>query len=200
MLTILLLVSMAASGGCAATPDDATSAWTPDQPDAPLDFSIDLTILEGDAVDPAPAAHRRHGRFVLRPDGMLCHSDDPEHGVDMLPDGVRLLTRRQMAETWTLVRELGLADPQSATPPSNPLFLTPAPEELLYLLTISGDSRRWMETKAVSDDAGAPPTAMDQLARHLSRLAWRPDEFEVDRPVTIRRYDFGPDPYERYRR
>ena len=186
--TALASVLIAVLCGCAAGPVVSDPYAT-----VPPDFSLDLVVLastvEVSPVDP----EQRSGRFLVWVDGSLRWAPVPRG----LPPWRRTLERREMAALWSLVKQLGMDGPDGADPPTNHKLIEQAPDETIYLLMITADGDVWGYVRRI--DAGeTPDPAMVQLVRHLATLAW------ADSPppaaAVPRRYDFGPDPYERYRR
>ncbi len=102
-----------------------------------------------------------------------------------------------MAALWTLIRQLGMDDATKATPAVNVRLVEPPPGQVLYLAVLTADGQRWaFQRQAPARDQ--PDPAMTSLVGRLRELAWA-DLVDVV-PVTPRRYEFGADPYARYRR
>lgn len=180
-------------GGCAAN----TRAVHTDGP--PPDFSLDLTILVGNAAteeDPSRPRHLRQSRYIVFPDGRLHYGADPQRGPEWLPPAVRTLDWRSMKQLWAVAEEISLADPVRGELPFNFKLVTAERGEVVYLLAVTGQNQRWAVTRANTQDA--PDPAMTSLIEHLADLAWVEQFGEILRPLP-QRYDFGPDPYERYR-
>ncbi len=164
---------------------------------APQDFGIDMTILVGDSVEPRPQAHLRPGRFVLFADGSLHYGPGDERGAGWLPGRTRVLSRRQVAELWSLAQQVGFADPAAGADPVNLSLIQPPPDGLAYLISFVGRGDHWMHVR--TSTIGNPDAACVRLARLLADLAWTTDLPEDQIAVIPRRYDLGPDPYIRYR-
>jgi hypothetical protein len=166
---------------------------------APADFAIELTILTGPQTFASNEAHLRQSRYVMFADGSLYHGDDVERmkGGDWLPPLTRVLTRRQVAEIWSLAQQLGLTNPANPTAEINFRLVQPAPDGVTYLAALTGWDERWTFERPSSFDQ--PDPAMTQLARALARLAWASDQPAANAMIMPKRYDFGPDPYARYR-
>ena len=180
--------------GCATAPQ-----LSPDPLDAlPIDFSIDATTLTGAAIPRSPEAHLRSSRSVLFADGSLHYGSDPDLGTGWLPPRARTLSREQVADVWALARELGLTNPAFAEPPVNFKLVEPAPNDIMYVVSITGDGDRWSYIRSFRLDE-EPDPALAPMMRRLARLAWATDLPEAGVRVIPRRYDFGPDPYARYR-
>ncbi len=167
---------------------------------APTDFAIELTILTGMDTPPSSEAHLRQSRYVLFADGSLYQGDDPqrEHGPDWLPPLTRVLTRRQLAEIWSLSQQLGFTDPANAQLGAvNFKLVAPPQDGVAYLAAFSGWGERW--TFVRTGTLAEPDPAMVQLARDLAQRAWASDQLPAAISVAPKRYDFGPDPYARFR-
>jgi hypothetical protein len=176
----------------------------------PRDLCIDLTVLapplpqghESAAEPGAAAAHRRSGRYIVFPDGSLHSSDDAgdvaARGPGFLPGLTRTLSRDQLAGLWGLALQVGLADPARGVPPIDVSRARPAHDRLIYILSFAAHDRRWMFIESPGPGA-APDPAMAQFVREVCALAWVSDEAPAADSPPVRRYDFGPDPYARYR-
>ena len=200
-----LLVGLLLLTGCVASgppPPRGTGVTTSqvDPLEVPADFSLDLIVWADDGRDlrqPDDAPPVRAGRFILFCDGSLHWSGRVEDPEDEMPPLRRILRRADMAALWTLIRQLGMDDATRATPAVNVRLVEPPPGEVLYLAVLTGDGQRWaFQRQAPSRDQ--PDPAMTSLVGRLSELAWA-DLVDVV-PVIPRRYQFGPDPYARYRR
>ena len=114
-----------------------------------------------------------------------------------MPPLRRILRRADMAALWTLIRQLGMDDATKATSAVNVRLVEPPPGEVLYLVVLTADGQRWaFRRQAPSRDQ--PDAAMASLVGRLRELAWADAAGVV--PVAPRRYEFGEDPYARYRR
>ncbi len=204
-VTSLLLVGLFLLTGCAASgpPPPATGVTTSqtDPLEVPADFSLDLTVWADIAVptagQPDADPHVRAGRFILFCDGSLHWSGRVEDPEDEMPPLRRILRRADMAALWTLIRQLGMDDATKATPAVNVRLVEPPPGEVLYLVVLTADGQRWaFRRQAPSRDQ--PDAAMASLVGRLRELAWADRADPV--PAAPRRYDFGADPYARYRR
>jgi hypothetical protein len=204
----LLLVLCAA--GCAAAPDASRAAVSEDPlGDVPADFSVDLTVLAGPdtgatkgaaaPVEPAGRdVHRRPGHYVVLCDGMLHWSEGGAEPGRGLPPAQRLLDQQQMAGLWLLLDKHGYADPARGAEPVNPRIIEAQPGETVWLAIITGRGQRWAFLRRAGPD-GEPDPSMSELVGHLARLAWADTLAEPALGVP-RRFDYGPDPYARYRR
>jgi hypothetical protein len=175
---------------------------------APADFYIDATILAAPATrspDDAKAlhtgpAHVRPARYVLFADGTLRHGFDHagERGANWLPPITRMLTRAQTAHVWSRAQQLGLANPQAADPGINANLVKANPGERVVFIDFRGNGRRWNFLRRAPLDQ-PPDAALAHFIDHLVQLSWADDESAPDALIAPKRYDFGPDPYERYR-
>lgn len=193
----LLIMFSLAMGGCAATPE-----FSPDPLGVtPMDFAIDLTVLSGEDMKGHPEAHLRQSRMVLFSDGSLHFGTDNERGADWMPRLTRRLTREQVAEIWSLSQQLGFADPENGSVPTNFNLVQPEASEVVYLMAFTGGDTRWefVRRSDLSEDGSQVDPASLALVRKLAELAWASDLPFDDLTVMPNRYDFGPDPYARYR-
>lgn len=194
-IAALLTMLAIASSGCATAPemaDDPIGA-------VPHDFSVDVAILLGHGVDVSHEAHRRPLRIMLYPDGSLHSEAHPQRGrVNWVPGLTRRLDRDQMAQLYTLARQLNLSDPDRSDEFINPKLIQPRREEMIYQLTMTAGDERWMFLRRHHAE-DEPDPAVTRFIRHLAELAWETD-LPLERPVVMpKRYDFGPDPYAQYR-
>ena len=136
---------------------------------------------------------------MLLADGLLPYGTETDRGGARLPPRARLLSRAQMAGIWSMVRQLGFGDPAAGTAPVNFDLLRPPHDGTAYLIAFTAGEDRWAFHRP-SDGDGGPDAASASLARRLARLAWATDLPERPIAVIPQRYDFGPDPYARYRR
>ena len=192
---VLLLTAL--SFGCATAPPAANADPLAA---APEDFSLDLTILVGRGVtEEARVAPNRPMRIVLFADGSLHAEFDRGMNANTVPGYVRTLSRGQMATLWTELRQLGFAEPAAADPNVNFATVAPGRNDIVTLLALTGDESRWIFTRSRSSD-GEAEGAFRTLTDRLAALAWAPPALTGRRMIQPERYDFGPDPYERYRR
>lgn len=199
MFGLLMLVVTA---GCAAGPGASIDPLGA----APPDFSLDVTVLTRPATTSAAderaaplEAHLRPSRSILFPDGSLCYGPDPDsrQGVNWVPPIARILTRREIAEIWSLAQQLGWTDPNAGDPVINFKLVTPERGERIYLIGFSGSERRWNFIRRAPIEAPPDPAA-SRLVQHLAKLVWA-DETDASVKFMPKRYDLGPDPYSRYR-
>jgi hypothetical protein len=195
-----MLLVMLASAWCAAGCAQQQRVSADPLGSAPSDFSLEVTILTGEQAPPSSEAHLRQSRYVLFADGSLHYGEDAERakGGDWLPPLTRVLTRRQVAEVWSVAQHLGFTDPENAGSAAINFNLVKPP---IDGVTHIAGFRAWGERWSFTQDAtiNQPDPAMVRLVRDLARLAWASDQPKQAVRVMPKRYDFGPDPYERYR-
>lgn len=164
----------------------------------PADFSVDLTILVGQGVadDIRSEPHLRSSRFIVFPDGRFHYGVDPKRTAAWQPPPVRTLDSQTMQNLWRDVLALGLADPALSREPENFKTVVAESGQIVYLLALTGESERWAVVHRTRADS--PPPQMVQFVNRLAELAWVESYTEALRPLPAR-YDFGPDPYERFR-
>ena len=166
-------------------------------PDAPTDFSVDVSVIAGRNAAGQTGVHRRTGRFILMADGGL-HSDvGKSMQPNVRPAQTRQLDTAQVEAVWRLCQSLGLADPADGQPPINDMLLRPGDGEIVTVATLTGGEERWQFIWRNGFKESTAPAA-EQLVRELAALSWMTDEPPSSAMAPIR-YEFGPDPYERYR-
>lgn len=171
--------------------------------EVPPDLAINATVIRGGSAPRADRVELRSGRWLLLPDGSLratLEADPaaapPDHRVR--PGVVRRLRDAEVEEIWRLAGRLGLADPANATISAPPASIDAGPRELVELIEFAGQGRSWAFLSRRPAASGGDPV-LGQMIRALAERAWmadRPPELE---PGAAIRYDFGPDPYDRYR-
>ncbi|MCH2160497.1 MAG: hypothetical protein MK085_01350 [Phycisphaerales bacterium] len=205
-------------GGCASTPresDDSRAAKA-----APEDLVIDSTVLVGDKIlfDMERAGgvgwpvHLRPSRAIVMPDGALRAELGVSLGVDDRPGLTRQLYRDQVSTLWNTLWEYGFHVPEPGDLRGNPALLEPAKGEVIQVLTIRANGEGWSIVRrftpeqeedgslAVRGKAPGEDPRMRAFLRRLLALAWASD-LPSDGTFSIpERYDFGPDPWDRYRR
>ncbi len=192
---IILSLLLTRLTGCAAPPEFAPDLLGA----APMDFTLDVTILMGEDIKDRPEAQWRQSRYVLFSDGSLHYGADNERKADWMPDLARRLSRERVAEIWSLSQQLGFADPVNGDVPTNFMSISPASSEVVYLIAYTGSNHRW-EFVRRTEPGNVDDPASVTLIRRLAMLAWADDQLSRDMPLMPSRYDFGPDPYARYRR
>ncbi len=188
------------AGGCAAAkpgPGDPLGA-------VPTDLTLDVAVVSGGRAEAERGgeervpAELRSSRFVLLPNGDLHYAPQRMGVRSGRPPLVRRLSRDELARVWSLCRETGLAEAKRMAMDQSPVP-NPATGEVAYAiaLQVGGEYRG---VKRVHDRDEAPQSPEGTLVRELARLAWA-DEMPAERAMVMpKRYDFGPDPYERYRK
>jgi hypothetical protein len=189
-LLVVLAVALLLSG-CASK--ETVTVEVPATP--PEDFTLDVLVLAGSDVPARGPVDQRPGRFVVRADGSL-HYGSRDGG---LPPRVRTLDQRDIDNLWALSGDLAMLEPELREPPRNPEIEGDPPRGMRYVVTFVSDSERWMRRydRPEPRDAGKGEAAV-RLVRALADYAWLSDEPTVRRITIPRRYDFGPNPYERY--
>lgn len=194
-ISIILSLLLAELTGCASPPE-----FAPDPLGAvPMDFTLDITILAGQDIKDRPEAQWRQSRYVLFSDGSLHYGADNEKRADWMPDLARRLSRQRVAEVWSLSQQLGFADPVNGDDPTNFMSISPSPNEVVYIIAYTGSNHRWEFIRRTEPGDDADPAAVT-LVRRLAMLAWADDQLSQENHLLPNRYDFGPDPYSRYRR
>jgi hypothetical protein len=209
IIVIALLLAGLASAGCARRQQVSADPLGI----APTDFSIEATVLTGEGATVHESAHLRQSRYVLFADGSFHYGEDVdrEQGADWLPPLTRVLTRKQLADVWSLAQRLGFTDPDNAGGSAiNFKLIEPQAGGVTHIVAFRGWGERWSFVHGWAPQDGEtaphgqtpshqPDSAMTQLVRELARLAWASDRSPVEAVVMPTRYDFGPDPYERFR-
>lgn len=194
----LAFVLVPALSGCAAAPQrDAGDPLA----GAPLDFTLTLGVLRGGGVDEASEPKQATAsRWVLFPDGSLCYEQarGARAAMDTLPPLARVLNRAQVAEVWSRVRQLGLAGHDASDAAVNLKLVRAGDGEVVHVVDVRANGRRRTIVQRTAPQA-APP-ALAALADHLGELSWADQLGGQPRQLPPKRYDFGPDPYARYRR
>lgn len=175
--------------------------FRPDASSVPPALSINATVLRGEAAPAVLKVEERNGRWMLLPDGSLRAEAPPsaertDHGKR--PGVVRSLRESEIAEMWSLAARLGLADPRAGDPVGNPRMLTPGPAELIQVIEFHAAGESWAFFARGPAESGGDRVLGDFI-RALADRAWMADEPPELLPSAAIRYDFGPDPYERYR-
>lgn len=206
------LLAISLVGGCRSTSPDGDRG---DRDELPQDVIIAAAVVVGDKLAHQMRmeradwpVHLRNSRAIILPDGTLRAEVGPSLSVDDRPGVTRHLRQPQLARLWDRVGRLGLGDPSSGNLEGNPVLITPGPWEIVWILEFQRDGRDWIVVDRV-DLAGGPIDA-DRVAsmeradvramfRALAALAWASDEVSDDAVRYPERYDFGPDPWARYR-
>lgn len=193
VLLLVLTLLLPGCAGCAAQPPvDDPLGQTPE------DLTIELTILHGRDVEAPRDIDRRPARFVVYPDGSLHHDQAVEERAVRPPGFIRRLNREQQSDLWLLLRQLGFADAERGEPSHNLRLILPQRDEVMHQLAVIADDRRRVFVQRTGADV-EPDAAMRELVQRLAQLAWLPEEPPGEPVIIPPRYDFGPDPYARYR-
>ena len=198
-------------GGCSTVPRDRGIP--------PEDGVIAAAVVVGSDLghriqrDPASwPVEVRPSRAVILADGSLRADVGPSLGVDDRPGVTRHLRRSQLVSLWKRLEDLGFAEVTSANFDRNPNLLVPGPDEVIQILEIRRNGRDWMivDRFTVAEDAdrgtngpdgtlAAEDPRMRAALRAIAALAWASDAPPDDTVRFPERYDFGPDPWARYR-
>lgn len=180
----------------------------------PADAVIDATVLVGDDLgrriqrDPgAWPVQLRPARAIILPDGVLRADVGADLRVDDRPGVARHLYRSQLEELWRGLDDLGFGDPAVGDYDGNLGRLVPDDDEVIQILALQRGGRDWAIVRRfeVSPDttpaeaAGLEDARMRSAIRRLAALAWAFDAPPDDTVAFPERYDFGPDPWARYR-
>jgi hypothetical protein len=197
------LLGLLLAGGCSAPPADEIGPVVREDPlaDVPGDFSLDLTVRRGPeppegSDDSAPSLRAVH--YVVFCDGALHWAAGGADPGRKLPPQRRDLDHGEVAGLWSLVEQLGYADPSRGTAAVNAKLLDPAPGETISQCVITGKGQRWAFVSREGPDR-EPDPALPRLIEHLDDLVWATAP-GPRAPVGSRRTEFGPDPYARFRR
>ena len=191
-MALALLLPLA---GCSSPPEPVSDPLAV----VPLDFSLEVVVLSGRGAEGRPEAHLRPGKWILFADGALHHGTEADRSLRGLPPVARILSRREMADVWVLARRLGLTNPARALIPFNFDLVEAPPGHAVYLVCFTGDGDRWSYRQDIDLDRSSAERVLTPLVRHLAALAWATDLPQDRIRLIPRRYDFGPDPYARYR-
>jgi len=194
---VLLLMVLLGSIACESAPPPG-----PGSP-PPGDLAINATVLRGPGSPAPDRVERRGGRWLLLPDGSLraeawLDPDGPQPDHHRRPGVVRTLPEAEVAELWSLAGRLGLADPSRGQPAGNLRSIEPGVREIVQIIEFQGAGRAWafVSRRPLASDSDP---VLSAFIRALAERAWMPDEPAELAPAAAIRYDFGPDPYARYR-
>ncbi len=187
-MALALLLPLA---GCVSPPESVSDPLAV----VPPDFSLELRVLTGPGAGGRPEAHLRRGEWILFADGALHHGTGAQRAARRR---ARILSRRDLAELWALARRLGLTNPARAEAPFNFNLIEAPPDHVVYLVSFTGDGDRWSFRKTIDLNRSVEGD-LTPLVRHLAQLGWATDLPQKRIRAIPRRYDFGPDPYARYR-
>ena len=96
-------------------------------------------------------------QYVLFPDGSLHHDAVPGRGPNTLPAFTRRLDQTQLAELWSTVRTLGLADADGIDRIENFRRVNRPRSGHAYLIAVTGDGSYWNYTQAVPEGSTLDP-------------------------------------------
>lgn len=190
-------------GGCGST--DAVSSNARSQNaavqrnndpllDVPDDFELEIKVLVGKKVMDQNVLERREVHMVLFPDGTLHAAAGSEVIPGARPGLARTLLRGQVADTWALLGRLDLRDVGDS--PTRPVR-APGQAEIVHVVEVTANGeRRRQVLRFVGPCADSASTT---LVRSIGGLAWLTDAPQAGNDIVPLRYDFGPDPWERYR-
>ena len=192
---VLLLGSAWLLSGCSAPPEVPPGAGTDPIALVPPDFQLDVQVLAGSKVDDRDRLERRTTHIVVLPDGSLHAAVGADVRPGSRPGLARVLYRDQVAEVWALLGQLSIIG--AGKPVSGPVR-SPGAKELVYIVEYTMNNERLrIVQRVLSPDAKEDATTV--LVRTLGALAWLRDTPLQDSTVAPLRYDFGPDPWARYR-
>lgn len=171
----------------------------------PADFTLDVAVITGgrdnaarNDSDEIVPAELRAGRFIVFPNGDLHYARRDIRIREARPPLVRRLGRDEMSQLWSLCEQSGLVSAEAMTMDESH-DLMPATGEVAYIMAVQSGGV-YHGVARTFDRQGAAQSAEAALVRELAALAWA-NELPSDRVMVIpKRYDFGPDPYERYRK
>lgn len=160
----------------------------------------------------------RPGRAIILADGSLRADVGPSVGVDDRPGITRHLRRPQLVSLWRRLDELGLGSEDAGNFTGNPKLIEVGDREVVQILQLRRADRDWIvldrftvpETEAETDeepsirrrfepDLSGENSRMRAAIRAIAALAWASDLPPDDTVRFPERYDFGPDPWARYR-
>ena len=162
--------------------------------DVPDDFELEIKVLVGRKVTDQDVLERREVHIVLFPDGTL-HA---AAGIDVIPGArpglARTLLRGQVADVWALLGRLDLRE--AGEPPTSPVR-PPGLAEIVHVVEVTANGERLRSgTRFVGSSQDSVTTT---LVRSIGGLAWLTDAPPSGNDIIPIRYDFGPDPWARYR-
>lgn len=207
-----LLAPITVMHGCAGSPPPASDG-------VPEDGVIAAGVVVGSGlvreIQRHPEewpVHLRPGRAIILADGSLRADVGPTLDLGDRPGISRHLRRSQLAGLWRELDALGLGDPAAGNFQGNPTLLRPGRREVLQVLECRRDGRDWIvvqrfevpEVPDADERASGPITLQEDprlraAIRRIAALAWAADLPPDGVPRYPERYDFGPDPWARYR-
>ena len=193
----LLLVCLGMSGGCASRPVDSPvviSSQGDPLAGVPADFEVKIQVMVGRKCPDQNQLQRREASMLLLPDGSLHAATGRLVVPGSRPGLARTLYQDQVVEFWALLGRLDLLE--AGALPVGPVR-PPGAMEIVYVLEITANNtRRRIIDRLVQDETNA---ALVTVIRSLGGLAWLRDAPPPANLIEPLRYDFGPDPWARYR-
>jgi hypothetical protein len=195
LFTLLIIAFACLSGlaGCGSKQVAAGVAF-----DAPPDFTVDLAVLSDEPKSALKPVHERSARYVLTAEGVLRASFGDDLTPADFPPYTRTLTRDQLNAVWNIVAELRLDVPREGDAVGNVMLVERQRGSVTWLAAVTADGREAV-ARDVAPIGEAPDPALRTLTRTLAALAFASDAPDYSRMIVPIRYDFGPDPYARYR-
>ncbi|MEE2682127.1 MAG: hypothetical protein VX641_07115 [Planctomycetota bacterium] len=162
--------------------------------EVPQDFEVEVLVMVGRKVPDRTVLQRRNVSMLLLPDGSLHAATGTSVVAGTRPGLARTLYQDQVAELWALLGRLDLRT--AGTAPLRPVR-PPGAMEIVYVIEVTqNNQRRRIVDRLVKDETNR---AMVAVIRSMGGLAWLRDEAPPPNLVEPVRYDFGPDPWARYR-
>ena len=207
LTTCLPLLPLLVVAACSSRPASTEGV-------VPADAVIDATVLVGDDLgrrirrDPGLwPVQFRPARAIILPDGVLRADVGADLRVDDRPGVARHLYRAQLEDLWRGLDELGFGDPVVGDYDGNLGLLVPGDDEVIQILALQRGGRDWAIVRRFQIPPDTTPAAaagledarMRSAIRRLAALAWAFDDPPNDSIDFPERYDFGPDPWVRYR-
>lgn len=212
IVTLLLACGLPiiASTGCLGTQSRLDSDGLAE------DSVIDATVIVGEdlgiRIERDPGAwpvQLRPARAIVLPDGVLRADVGANLGVDDRPGATRVLYRTQLVELWKEMDILDFGSPSAGNYTGNLELLEPGDDEVIQILYLQRGGRDWTIVRRFEipkDASPKDPTTFDAedpqmrtAMRRMAALAWAWDVPPNDSIRFPERYDFGPDPWSRYR-
>ena len=197
ILLSLLCCTTATICGCAAPPDSGSVRVTRlENPlsDVPPDFEVEVRVMVGDRVTDRDLIQRRPVSMLLLPDGSLHAASGSLVLPGIRPGLARILYQEQVSQLWDLIGNLELLD--AGVVPERPVR-APGRKEIVRVIEITSNDVRLRVVQRVVD--GDEDPGVVRLIRTMGALAWLRDSAPPANVIEPLRYDFGPDPWARYR-
>jgi len=162
----------------------------------PQDFQIDVTVLAGETEQGDRPIDERTARYILAPGGDLHFSAGPDLTTSASPGYVRTLEPAAVAQIWAIAA--GQISHSAVHDVPNIELVQAGEGQLTRLIIIQARGDRWFISRT-RPIGGTESPDHDRLIRTLAAFAWATDAPDIDILRVPIRYDFGPDPYDRYR-